>query len=220
MNKFHLFRLFWLFLPVLGSLLAAFFFYFGTLRDESAVETAQPSLPPKALTPELLRQIHAAQMGGGAAEPTPQQLEEEQQVEREQINAARASLNEADPEQRISGAEQLSAYPTPEAEKLLTESLANDLSSEVRAAAAESLDSFEKLDENTVQALLTALEDPDEDVRENALGTLQGVRDRLEGDGKIKGAKKILAGLKRKSKSPQVPAETQREIKDYLSDLQ
>lgn len=186
----------------------------------SASDTPAPppvSRPP-VMVPDL--QMLAARAMGDVIEPTPEEIEEEKRVTQEQIETASAWLSDANPEQRVTGAEQLSAYPTPEAEKLLVESLANDSVPEVRAEAAQSLDSFEKLEESTVQALLAALEDPDEDVRENALSTLQGLHDRLEGDGKIKDAKKIFAGLKKKSRSPQVPAEMQKNIRDYLRDLQ
>ena len=192
--------------------------YIRAFQKEAPSPPASPTAVSPTPQPDL--QMLAARVDSGIAAPTPVQIEEEARTEKEQIEAASLWLQDADPEQRVTGAEQLSAYPTPEAEKLLAESLANDSIPEVRAAAAQSLDSFEKLEENTLQALLTALEDPEEEVRQSALGTLQGLHDRLEGDEKLKEAKKIRAALRKKSKSPSVPMEMQKEIRDYLRDLQ
>ncbi|HLF95658.1 MAG TPA: HEAT repeat domain-containing protein [Methylococcaceae bacterium] len=151
-------------------------------------------------------------------DPTAEELEEEKRLDQEQVETAMAWLQDADTEQRAAGAEQLSAYPTPEAEERLVAALRDDLAPEVRAAAAQSLDFFDTLRENSVQALLKALEDPNEDVHLNALNTLQNQYQKLE-SGSVQ-AKKIFSGLKKKAKSPRVPQDIQKNIKEFLRDQQ
>ncbi len=132
------------------------------------------------------------------------------------MNTAATWLNDAQPEQRVVGAEQLSAYPTPEAEKLLAASLANDPAPQVRAAAAQSLKFFKRVRGDTIQTLLAALEDPDEEVRFNTLKTLERYYSRLKRNPRL--ANEILAGLRKKAESARVPRETQQIIAGFLSD--
>jgi hypothetical protein len=188
------------------------------LWPEFAGEKPAPSRSP-ARTPNPMELQALAERLSGAL-PSPEQMEEDARIEREQVEMARGWLRDANPQQRVTGAEQLSAYPTSEAEKLLKESLGNDPIPEVRAAAARSLDSFEKIEEITLRALLGALEDTDADVRLNTLNALQNHYYRLDRDSKPKEAKKILADLKKRAKSPRVAVETQQAITDFLSDLQ
>jgi HEAT repeat protein len=221
MNKPSFKKLLWIFvLLAVASSLAAFFYFAAAPRKESAANATGYAAAPKTLPPEMMMRMESALIGNGVAKPTPEQEKEAAQIDQEQVKAATAWLSDADPERRVAGAEQLAAYPTPEAEKRLAESLAHDQAPEVRAEAARSLDAFIKPEAKTVQALLSALEDPDENVRQTALGVLQSLRQRLEDDGKNKAAGKVLAGLKKRSKSSRVPNETRKEIADYLRDLQ
>jgi hypothetical protein len=207
-------RLF-LLLTIAISITAAI--YITSFKEDAPPVALQPPAAPQTPPPDL--QMLAAQMVNGVAAPTPEQVEEDARVEKEQVETAAAWLQDADSKQRVAGAEQLAAYPTPEAEKLLAETLGSDLTPEVRAAAAQSLDSFKKLQESTIRVLMDALEDPDEDVRLGALNTLQSRYARLDGVKPVE-AKNILASLKKKAKSPQVPLETQQIIVDFLHDLE
>jgi hypothetical protein len=69
-----------------------------------------------------------------------------------------------------------------------------------------------------LQTLLSALEDPDGDVRHNALSTLESRYTRLEN--RSGQAKRILVGLKRQKTSPYVPLDTHVAIEDLLNDLE
>lgn len=194
-----------------ATLAAAMFFFSISLQEEPAAITHKVVLP-KTPVPDL--QMLATRLGGSNA-ITPEQIEEEKRVERQQVETAGEWLQDADPKRRATGAEQLSAYPTPEAEKLLVKAL-RDSSPEVRAAAAQSLDYFETMQDGTVKALLAALEDPDADVRLGAIGVLETQYQRQES--RSPRAKKILAGLRRKAKSPRVAEQTQQAIQDFLRD--
>lgn len=110
-------------------------------------------------------------MGRGVQQPTAEQIQEEKQVEQEQVETAVEWLHDTDSEQRLIGAEQLSAYPTLEAEKNLRKSLLGDFDSRVRAAAARSLGAFKVLTPQTQTALFKALQDED-NVAQNSLDVL------------------------------------------------
>jgi hypothetical protein len=215
MNKPSIRKLLWIFASLaVASLLTACFYAAAPQKKPAADAVA-----PKTLPAEFPMLMEAALMGNGAAEPTQEQKQEEVRIEKEQVEKAIARLGDTNSAQRVAGAEQLAAYPTPEAEKQLAKSLANDPAPEVRAEAAQSLDSFKKLEASTVRGLLTALEDPDENVRQTALGTLQSLYSRLVSDGKNKDSRKVLASLKKQSKSSRVPNEMRKKIADFLRDL-
>lgn len=73
----------------------------------------RPSPPPD------LHQLAAIAMNGGASAPTPEQLKEEADMQKSQVETAGEWLHSPDMQQRVEGAEQLTAYPTRDAEKLL-----------------------------------------------------------------------------------------------------
>jgi HEAT repeat protein len=148
---------------------------------------------------------------------SPEDLEDDAQIEQEQVNAALAQLSSAETAQRIEGAEQLGAYPTKEAEAALLQALGSDSEPEVRSAAAQSLGYVEKPTDGTINGLVAALEDQNEDVRLNALSTLEDFL--LGSEETSKRYKKILSSLKSKGDARSVPQDTRDAIRDILQDL-
>ena len=125
-------------------------------------------------------------------------------------------LESADSRQRVDGAEQLAAYPTPEAEMLLINTLATDPDPQVRSAAAQSLEGFEEPTEQTIAALLAALQDESEEVQMSAWATLEGIVSKEE-DGSVR-SRQIVASLKKQTTSPRLAADTQQAILEFLKD--
>lgn len=177
--------------------------------------TPSPPQPPAttAKPPDLQQLQQQAQQPPAL---TPEQLEDDEQTDEEQVAAAKAWLQSEDRQQRIDGAEQLGAYPTPEAETLLTQTLLNDADAEVRSTAAQSLGAFDELTPGAVEALLSSLEDQSEDVRVDSLSTLEDILSRFE-EGSNK-EKRMLATLKRKAATRSVPEDTRTAIKEILED--
>lgn len=153
-----------------------------------------------------------------AAPPTltDEEIEEENRIEEEQVVSAIEWLESADPQQRVVGAEQLSAYPTAEAEQRLVEALANDVDPDVRSTAARSLGLFKQLQAKTLDSLLQALETDDEEVRLDVLNTLQAVVER-EPYG-AKQARRIIKKLIKIAKSGQLQTNSQSVLSDFLTD--
>ena len=170
---------------------------------------AVPSPPPQAGPPPGQAPIMA---------PPPETLieEDDEQIEKEQVAAALAQLGNADPAQRIEGAEQLGAYPNKEAEAALQQVLATDVDADVRNAAAQSLGYVEKPTDATITSLFSALEDQSEDVRLSALSTLEDFM--LGADENSKRYKKILSGLQGKVDARSIPQETRDAIRDIVND--
>lgn len=129
----------------------------------------QPHPAAVATAPDLQLLFQQTMAGGSAGE---QQLDEEQAIIAEQVEQARVCLSDADPAERLVGAEQLSAYPTPQAEGYLLDALKNDDDAAVRAAAANSLGSFKEPGNRVFDGLLLALQDGDEAVSFNAWSSL------------------------------------------------
>lgn len=171
---------------------------------------AQPVPPPAQAAPSPAPATPTPPPPETAAE------EDDEQIEKEQVNAALAQLASGDPAQRLEGAEQLGAYPTKEAEAALQQVLAGDSDPEVRNAAAQSLGYVEKPTEATLNGLFAALEDQSEDVRLSALSTLEDFL--LGTEEGSKRYKKILSGLQAKVDSRSVPEETRGAIRDILQD--
>lgn len=179
--------------------------------DQDSARNKQPPTPPVNL-PAL------AQTAQNPPPLTPEQIEDDEQTEKEQADAALAQLNSADTEQRIEGAEQLGAFPTKEAELALAQTLIGDSEADVRNAAAQSLGYVEKPTDDTIATLLAALEDPNEDVRASALSTLE---DFLAGtDEGTKRYKKVLAGLQAKAAARSTPQDIRDAIGDIMADLE
>lgn len=126
----------------------------------------------KPVMPDLA--MLSAHMGqGGVPSPTPEQAAEDRQMEQEQLAAAIEWLQSHDSEDRVRGAEQLGAYLTPQAQKLLADSVLHDASVDVRLAAANSLASCQSPDQGTIRSLLLAVNDAHEDIRQSALAALE-----------------------------------------------
>ncbi len=149
---------------------------------------------------------------------TEAQLAEERDVEAEQVEQARLWLSDADAAQRLIGAEQLSAYPSQEAEKYLLAALTGDDNAEVRAAAAGSLAAFKEPSGKVFDGLLTALRDNDENVRFNAWSSLEILLNKPELPTKT--IKKVQSELARLVKKGRLVGETRDVIREYLRDQQ
>ncbi|MFN5745143.1 MAG: HEAT repeat domain-containing protein [Methylococcaceae bacterium] len=150
------------------------------------------------------------------AEPAPDEIEDEAQIEREQIAAAMALLYSTNNEERIEAVEQLGAYPSPETEATLSQLLTTDTNAEVRNAAALSLGSLDTPSDSTINGLVNALADQNEDVRFSALSTLEDFMLGLEED--APNYKKIQGELKAKAASQGVPKDTREAISEILRD--
>jgi HEAT repeat protein len=158
--------------------------------------------------PELLG--HAARM------PTPEELEDEAHFR--DLKVARASewINSPLAEKRLSGVEQLSAYPTPESQQILASTLILDVDPDVRKTAAQRLSRFKQPTDDTVAALLTALEDESEGVQMSALNTLQGMAARMQRASPQ--AKSLLASIKQIAASSRSAALTRQAMFSFLKD--
>ncbi|MGQ0658926.1 MAG: HEAT repeat domain-containing protein [Chromatiales bacterium] len=152
-----------------------------------------------------------AERAGSPPPLTAEQIEEDAQIDEEQVALARQWLKSADSRQRVDGAEQLAAYPTHEAEMLLTATLATDPDPQVRSAAAQSLEEFEETTEQTIAALLAALQDVSEEVQMSAWTALEGIALKEE-DGSVR------SGLRKMATSPRLAADTQQAILEFLKD--
>lgn len=111
-------------------------------------------------------------LGQGARLPTEQELEQEKKFNAQQKELAGQWLKSPNAQQRIIGAEQLSAYESPVSEQYLVRALLHDTVPEVRKSAAQSLASFKNLSDHTVNALLEALSDANKSTRIATLNTL------------------------------------------------
>lgn len=146
----------------------------------------------------------------------PDEMVDDEQVEKEQIAEAMAQLNNSNQEERVEAVEQLGAYPNPETEATLGQLLTTDASPEVRNAAALSLGSLDEPTEATVAALMAALEDQNEDVRFSALSTLEDYLLGQEEDSP--NYRRIKDGLRLKAGSRSVPDELKESINEVLRD--
>jgi HEAT repeat protein len=147
---------------------------------------------------------------------TPERIAEESILDEEQVASAQKWLQSPDPQQRLAGAEQLSAYPNPHAEKLLANALTNDPNPQVRSSAARSLEFFENPKDNTLIALLNRLKDKNEEVRMTALGTLETYIGN-EPYGSVR-SKQILKKLKKAARFRNISKDTRKSIQDFLTE--
>jgi HEAT repeat protein len=215
MKKSHLTPLLWIVLLLIpATVLIKLMSFPAPTQDNDQGTPQKPAPAPAAIMPDLPRL--AAQANKKAPARSTEAVEEEKRVIQEQVEAARVWLNDANPEQRLTGAEQLSAYPTPEAEKLLSEALSRDPAPSVRAAAAQSLKFFKRVQVDTLQILLAALEDADEEVRFTAQKTLQRQYSRMRK--KPSEAKALLENFRKQAESPRVSKETKASIMDFVHD--
>lgn len=181
--------------------------------DENRLAAPLQSAPK--IPPPDLRQLF--QQGMAASYPTEEQLAEERAVDDEQVEQAHVWLQDADPTQRVTGAEQLSAYPTPAAENYLLAAL-QDVNNEVRAAAANSLAAFRSPGSKTFEALVKAMQDGDQEVRFNAWSSLGTHLNRP--DLPQKTAKKIQSQLAKLLKQGRLVDDIEDGVREYLQDQQ
>ncbi|MDP1614370.1 MAG: hypothetical protein Q8L68_01085 [Methylococcales bacterium] len=201
-------------LPLLIMPAAAVTGWFFLETDRPPVYTAEPTKKVvKAPVEDLSLLLERM-----SAPPvlTPEQIKAEARVDDEQVALAREWLESADPLQRIIGAEQLSAYPTAEAEKLLVDALANDLDMEVRSVAARSLEFVEQPEAKTLDALLRTLEYDKEAVCLDVLNTLQAYVAREPYGSKR--ARQIVKRLKKIAKSARLEGDVRTVLQHFLSD--
>ncbi|MGY6276422.1 HEAT repeat domain-containing protein [Methylomonas sp. MgM2] len=116
----------------------------------------------------------------------------------------------------MEGLEQLTAYPSPQSEQMMVDILQTDMSDEMRALTADYLSYIEEPSLATQNALIDALNDRNEDVRSNALNTLESYLASLDEDSAT--ARRIVNSLKKQSKNKQLPGDIRQEIKAYLSE--
>ena len=134
----------------------------------------------------------------------------------EQVSTASEWLNSPEAEQRKIGTEQLSAYPTPESEQLLANTLSSDFDPEVRRTAAQGLAAFREPSEGTSSSLLAALQDDDENVQLSAFNTLLVYMNRFEYNSTR--MKSLITSLKNSASSHNTKATTKMAIRTFLSD--
>ncbi len=181
--------------------------------EQPKIEPSKPEIKPEMVDGSALQDRYAASQ---QYEPAPEEIAEEQAFESEQIEEAQQWLQDLDSEQRMAGIEQLAAYPSPKAEQLMVERLQKDKSDEIRSAAADNLSYIEVPTSTTQDALIHALQDGNEDVRNSALNTLESYVASLEDDDAT--AKRIIGLLKSQLKSQQVPADIRESIKEFLTE--
>jgi HEAT repeat protein len=145
-------------------------------------------------------------------QPTPEELEEEKQYNREQASALAKDMDDPNPEKRLEAVEQLGAYPSTEAEDLLTLALVQDGDVRVREMAARTLDTLDEPSTHAIDALLQAIEDNAVEVQQASLLTLE--RWLTDEADKARPAR-IVRGLKQAAHSNRLAEET----KEYLQDL-
>lgn len=192
---------------------ATYYWLKSDLAKQEPLFPARP-VPPQAapaVTPPPLETL-----GHGARMPTPEELEEEARYDEKQVELAGSWLNSPQTDKRVAGAEQLSAFPTPEAERILTGTLTLDFDPEVRKTAAQSLSVFRHPTDKAVAALLGALGDDDEEVQMAAFNTLIQIAGKLEnGSASLRN---LFTGLKNQAASRRTKAPTRRAINAFLQD--
>ncbi|WP_367154541.1 HEAT repeat domain-containing protein [Methylomonas sp. HYX-M1] len=183
------------------------FFGLQEAQTQEAAE-ANPALDPAAMQERL----EAAQNYQASEEDAA----EEAQADMEQIEEAGKLLADASVEQRVAAIEQLSAYPSPKSEQLMRAALQQDKAEAVRAAAADYLSYIEVPTRETVEALSQALLDGNEEVRDNALNTLQYYAGAVEDDDPV--VKMVFEQLKIQQKNKKVVADIREAIQEFLAD--
>lgn len=189
--------------------------YWPDFQNQPADDQSQPvdAKEPIAIDSAQLQSTYqAAQL----QESSPEEEEDEQAFDAEQIEEAKQLLLDLDAKQRMEGLEQLSAYPNVEAEKLMVDALKKDTSEDVRAAAAENLSYIEQPSLETQNALISAMQDSNEDVRNNALSTLESYLMSLEDDDAS--AKRIVSLLQKEANSKQIPEDMRTAINEFLAE--
>jgi HEAT repeat protein len=200
-------------LGFIGLCWALFFFADSDLESDKEDAAKTSNSPSQIHTPDLQQLATAAMQQ--TVPFTPEELEEERQLEQKQVSHAGELLQNPDTENRVAGAEQLAAYPTEAAETHLTTALATDIDASVRATAAQSLGAFKTPKDASIDALLSGLLDPDKKVRHNALDTLQRYANY---DTQSMLARRIFSKLGELLKTAKLQPDTSRDIRNYLVD--
>ena len=155
-------------------------------------------------------------LGQGARLPTEQELGQEKNFNAQQVELAGQWLKSPDAQQRIIGAEQLSAYESPISEQHLVDALRHDAVPEVRKTAAQSLSSFKNLSEHAVSALLKALGDSNESTRIATLNTLFSYALLISTDPKK--SAQLLARLREKRRSGHLNNDVRNSLQAFIKD--
>lgn len=207
----------WLFLSIPYVALSAW-----SIRSFQSIGSDCHSVPQSLMPMSVpnFQQIAALAGNGLGAIPTPEQQQEQQEIERQQVARAKQWLIDPDEEMRIKGAEQLSAYPDHEAAISLVKALKHDASNDVRAAAATSLSYFEpsKSLSFIINELIAALSDRNEQVSISAFSSLQNLITNPDVDLKL--TKQVMNKLKLLAKKPYLSDVTRQMIQDFLQDQQ
>lgn len=183
---------------------------------EAAPATPPPPRATAQPTPRPVSPPSAARPVPPPPQAAPTTEEEEDRTEQEEMDAALAQLGSPDPTQRLEGAEILGAYPSEETELALAQVLNSDPEADVRNAAAQSLGYVEQPSDDTVAALMAALEDQNEEVRASALSSLE---DYLAAtDEGSKRYRQLDAGLRAKMSNQGTPKDIREAIHDILQD--
>ncbi len=201
---------------LLSSIIAANLAYYWFVTKSGVHEQETPlstdSKKPLVVPPPM------DSLGQGTRMPTPEELEGEARYNDQQVVKASESLNDPNPAKRVGGVEQLSAFPTPESEQILVNTLGLDFDAEVRRAAAQSLSVFKQPSQKTVTALLTALQDDSEAVQREALNALAGIAGRMENG--TPPFQSLLANLSNQARAKRMKAGVRQSLLAFLKDQQ
>jgi hypothetical protein len=179
----------------------------GVVRNINA-HVIQPKSAGTAIPPPL------EALGQGARLPTAQELEQEKKFNAQQVELASRWLKSPDAHQRIIGAEQLSAYDTPESEQYLAATLHYDADPEVRKTAAQSLSSFKNFSDPTIEALLEALGDTNESTRIATLYTVFSYALVISPDPKK--SRELLTKVRGKVRSGHLESDVRENLQTYI----
>jgi hypothetical protein len=183
--------------------------------DTETPETAAETTAPKTTPPTATTSPMAPPTSMEEDLSSPEEMDDEQ-LEKDQVAQAMALLNSTNDEERIEAVEQLGAYPSAETEAALAQILNTDANPEVRNAAALSLGAMDQPTDATIAALMTALEDQNEDVRFSALSTLEDFM--LGQEENSPRYKQIKDGLAMKATSTGLPEDLKESINEVLKD--
>ena len=155
-------------------------------------------------------------LGQGARLPTAQELEQEKKFNAQQEELAGHWLKSTDTQQRIIGAEQLSAFESPISEQRLADTLRHDAVPEVRKTAAQSLSSYKNLSDYAVSALLETLSDTDKSTRMAILNTLFSYALLINAD--TEKSRQLLAQLREKLRSGHLNNDVRDSLQAFIKD--
>lgn len=201
---------------LLGSLAGAVSYWGGDSGSSPAEGRAATSLfdaAPAAKSPQGA--VPAFADSQDFDQDVAQDMAERVQADAEQVAEAIGMLDSArDADEKVAAIGQLSAYPTRASEALMVKSLRQGASVEERDAAAQGLGQVEKPKEDTVEALLAALDDDAEEVQSSAAITLQDMADHLKKKSPLR--KKIIAGLKEAKAGGRLHDNSRAVVESYL----